>query len=50
MDRVQLAQIIAEYLNDRDDIATATNSGSQVLVETQGGQAFAVEVGPSLEA
>ena len=46
MERNEVAVIIAEYLNDRDDFASASASGSQVIVETQGGTVFAIEVGP----
>jgi len=48
MESSDLAAIIAEYLNDRDDIAKAeVGDGSQVVVETQGGTMFSVEIGPS---
>lgn len=41
-----IADVIAEYLVNRDDFATATVEGSTIEVETQAGEAFYVNVEP----
>jgi hypothetical protein len=39
-----LATMIASYLNDRDDIASAVVDGSDVALVTQGGVVYRVTV------
>lgn len=51
MDANKLAEVIAEVLEVRDDIASATpmvddEEGSELIVTTQGGTEFVVQVLP----
>ena len=52
MNAEEIAKVIAEYLNDRDDIGSAAvlegeDTVSSVGVETQGGGTFFVTVTPA---
>lgn len=39
-----VAAMIAEYLDDRDDVASAENIEGDIRVTTQGGESFIVTV------
>jgi len=44
MDAVELARIIADYLDNRDDIAHAESHGVDINIKTQGGIWYEITV------
>lgn len=44
MDATTIAAVIADYLDDRDDVASATPRGFEVEIVTQAGESYLLSV------